>query len=113
MKDNNIVMEEEEEKDVNVGKEKRLRRLLVIGGNGYILGGHIIQSLLARDDIEKITSINRSGLPSTHPYMKEVWAHDERIHWLKGDLLVLDPESFKSLLVGKNGVNFSCRGFWK
>ena len=95
-KDDNLVMDEEEGKDVNVGKE-----IAVIGGNGYI-GGHIIQSLLARDDIEKIISISRSGLPSTHPYMKEAWAHDERIHWLKGDLF--DPESFKNLLVGKNGV---------
>ena len=99
--DKDIVNGEEEEerkqtKDTNSGKQ-----IAIFGGNGYV-GGHIIQSLLARDDVDNIMSISRSGLPNNHPYMKETWAHDQRIQWLKGDLL--EPETYKSLLKGKNGV---------
>lgn len=60
------------------------RKVLVIGGNGYV-GSHVLRELLSRREREpglRVASISRSGLP---PKGQPTWARD--VEWLKGDAL--------------------------
>ncbi|KAF9454540.1 NAD(P)-binding protein [Macrolepiota fuliginosa MF-IS2] len=77
-----------------------LRRILVVGGNGFIAGSAVCKLAVARGI--QVTSVSSSGKPyRTAKGHTPAWAN-KVVDWQKGD--ALHPESFAHLLPEVSGV---------
>lgn len=74
------------------------KKLLVLGGNGYV-GTHVCKEALAKGF--PVMSLSRSGRPGVH----EPWS--DSVNWVKGDLF--HPEGWKDALEEASAV-ISCVG---
>ncbi|KAF9246307.1 mitochondrial protein [Melanogaster broomeanus] len=75
-----------------------MRKILVVGGNGFI-GSAVCKAALARG--MQVTSISSSGRPYTTPKgHTPAWV--SKVQWLKADALL--PETYAGLLPGVNAV---------